>query len=68
MNNMKTKIIMLLIFISYLTNNAFAQDIEVKKSEPMVKGQTAALSPNMDINGIPCDLVKVLLKEPWAEM
>ena len=44
-----------------------AQDIEVKKFEPMEKDQTAALSPRKDINGVTCGLVKVLLKEPGAE-
>lgn len=38
---------------------AHAQDIEVKKFEPMVKDQTAALSPRKDINGTACGLVKV---------
>ena len=45
----------------------FAQDIEVKKFEPLEKDQTAALSPRKDINGVTCGLVKVLLKEPGAE-
>ena len=44
-----------------------AQDIEVKKFEPMVKDQTAALSQRKDINGTACGLVKVALKEPGAE-
>jgi hypothetical protein len=44
-----------------------AQDIEVKKFEPLEKDQTAALSPRKDINGVTCGLVKVLLKEPGAE-
>jgi hypothetical protein len=44
-----------------------AQDIEVKKFEPLEKDQTAALSPRRDINGVTCGLVKVLLKEPGAE-
>ena len=47
--------------------NSFAQDIEVKKFEPLEKDQTAALSPRKDINGVACGLVKVLLKEPGAE-
>ena len=46
---------------------AFAQDIEVKKFEPMEKDQTAALSPRKDINGSVCGLVKVQLKEAGAE-
>ena len=54
-----------LLFASYLFS--FAQDIEVKKFEPMVKDQTAALSPRKDINGVTCGLVKVQLKEPGAE-
>ena len=33
-----------------------AQDIEVKKFEPMEKDQTAALSPRKDINGNDCIL------------
>ena len=44
-----------------------AQDIEVKKFEPMEKDQTAALSPRKDINGTVCGMVKVLLNEPGAE-
>ena len=44
-----------------------AQDIEVKKFEPLEKDQTAALSPRKDINGVTCGLVKVLLKESGAE-
>ena len=44
-----------------------AQDIEVKKFEPIEKDQTAALSPRKDINGTVCGLVKVALKEPGAE-
>ena len=44
-----------------------AQDIEVKKFEPLEKDQTAALSPRKDINGVTCGLVKVALKEPGAE-
>ena len=45
----------------------YAQDIEVKKFEPMEKDQTAAVSPRKDINGTVCGLVKVALKEPGAE-
>ncbi|WP_155808377.1 hypothetical protein [Xylanibacter brevis] len=44
----------------------YAQDIEVKKFEPLEKDQTAALSPRKDINGVTCGLVKVALKEPGA--
>jgi len=49
------------------TLSLYAQDIEVKKFEPLEKGQTAALSPRKDINGVTCGLVKVVLKEPGAE-
>ena len=42
---------------------AYVQDIEVKKFEPMVKDQKAALSPRKDINGTVYGLVKVQLKE-----
>ena len=45
---------------------SFAQDIEVKKFEPLEKDQTAALSSRKDINGVTCGLVKVALKEPGA--
>lgn len=37
----------------------FAQDIVVKKFEPMVKDQTAVLNPRKDINGNDCALVMV---------
>lgn len=43
--------------------HSFAQDIEVKKFEPMAKDQTATLSPRKDINGTLCGLVKVQVKE-----
>lgn len=36
-----------------------AQDIEVKKFEPMVKNETSAMSPRKDINGNDCALVMV---------
>lgn len=49
------------------TSHICAQDIEVKKFEPMLKDQTAALSPRKDINGTVCGLIKVQLKEPGAE-
>lgn len=53
---MKKKIIVfLLLSSSYLS----AQDIEVKKFEPLEKDQTAALSPRKDINGNDCALVLV---------
>ena len=61
---MKSYIAIVLFVFSYA---ASAQDIEVKKFEPMVKDQTAALSPRKDINGVTCGLVKVTLKEPSAE-
>ena len=59
-------------FLSLLIGTSFAfivdaQDIEVKKFEPLEKDQTAELSPRKDINGVTCGLVKVLLKEPGAE-
>ena len=41
------------------TLSIIAQDIEVKKFEPMAKDQTAALSPRKYINGTVCGLVKV---------
>ena len=55
------------IFFIFVSLNFYAQDIEVKKFEPMAKDQTAALSPRKDINGIVCGLVKVALEEPGAE-
>ena len=59
-------------FFSLLIGASFAffveaQDIEVKKFEPNVKDQTAAMSPRKDINGTVCGLVKVQLKEAGAE-
>ena len=63
---MKIRILLaILCFINI--GNISAQDIEVKKFEPLEKDQTAALSPRKDINGVVCGLVKVLLKEPGAE-
>ncbi len=61
---MKKQLLVLLLFVSSILS---AQDIEVKKFEPMTKDQTAALSPRKDINGTACGLVKVALKEPGAE-
>jgi len=52
---------LLLILLSF-THNISAQDIEVKKFEPMVKDQTAALSPRKDINGAGCGLMEVQIK------
>lgn len=54
-------------FFFFCLGTIYAQDIEVKKFEPLEKDQTAALSPRKDINGVTCGLVKVLLKEPGAE-
>lgn len=56
-----------LTILIFCTVSMYAQDIEVKKFEPLEKDQTAALSPRKDINGVTCGLVKVLLKEPGAE-
>ena len=47
--------------------NVFAQDIEVKKFEPLEKGQTAVTSPRKNINGTAWGLVKVALNETGAE-
>lgn len=44
-----------------------AQDIEVKKFEPLEKDLTAVMSPRKDINGTACGLVKVAWKETGAE-
>jgi TPR repeat protein len=51
-------------FLSLLIGTLFtfivdAQDIEVKKFEPLEKDQTTALSPRKDINGNDCALVLV---------
>ena len=59
----KQFVLLFLTSMSYI----YAQDIEVKKFEPLVKDQTATLSPRKDINGTECGLVKVALKEPGAE-
>jgi len=61
---MKCKLLLLLLFGPLCL---FAQDIEVKKFEPLEKDQTATLSPRKDINGVTCGLVRVALKEPGAE-
>ena len=58
---MRYYLIPLAILFSIL--NVSAQDIEVKKFEPLEKDQTAALSPRKDINGVTCGLVRVALKE-----
>lgn len=62
---MRNLLIVFLLFVGLTCVNA--QDISVKKFEPMTKDQTAALSPRKDINGVTCGLVKVQLKEPGAE-
>lgn len=62
-----TRIIFIGLLSLFVAGVTFAQDIEVKKFEPLEKDQTAALSPRKDINGVTCGLVKVLLKEPGAE-
>lgn len=59
---MKLRLIVIFYFFTILIL-VHAQDIEVKKFEPMAKDQTATLSPRKDINGTVCGLVKVLLKE-----
>jgi len=51
-------------FLSLLIGTSFAfivdaQDIEVKKFEPLEKDQMAALSPRKDVNGNDCALVLV---------
>ena len=59
-----------LLFISFfvfIASYLIAQDIEVKKFEPLEKDQTAVMSPRKDINGTTCGLVKVSLKEAGAE-
>ena len=62
-----TRIIFIGLLSLFVAGVTFAQDIEVKKFEPLEKDQTAALSPRKDINGVICGLVKVALKEPGAE-
>lgn len=52
-----------LIFLFFVSLNFYAQDIEVKKFEPMVKDQTAILNPRMDIYGTVCGLMKIALEE-----
>ena len=61
---MNKTIVLGLLFCPFVS---FAQDIEVKKFEPMEKDQTAVTSPRKDINGNDCGLVKVALKEAGAE-
>jgi len=55
------------LLLSMMSLSIIAQDIEVKKFEPLEKDQTAVTSPRKDINGNACGLVKVALKEPGAE-
>ena len=50
-----------------LTSSIFAQDIEVKKFDPLKKDQTVALSPRMNINRTVWGLLKFALKKPSAE-
>ena len=59
--------IVIIYFCLLICEVLHAQDLEVKKFEPMEKDQTAALSPRKDINGTVCGLVKVQLKEAGAE-
>lgn len=66
MKCMKKLFLLLMVVVNVCLT--FAQDIEVKKFEPLEKDQTAALSPRRDINGVTCGLVKVLLKEPGASL
>lgn len=54
---MNKTVLICLILLS--TSYASAQDIEVKKFEPMEKDQTPILSPRKDINGNDCALVLV---------
>ena len=63
---MSRKLFAVILFLMCVLG-IFAQDIEVKKFEPLEKDQTAALSPRKDINGTACGLVKVALNEPGAE-
>ena len=67
MNDHIMKWFLVYLSIAFLPFIGNAQDIEVKKFEPLEKDQTASLSPRKDINGVTCGLVKVLLKEPGAE-
>ncbi|MBO4464648.1 MAG: hypothetical protein J5797_10720 [Prevotella sp.] len=62
------KIYAILGYLVITVNNLFAQDIEVKKFEPLEKDQTAVLSARKDLNGNTCGLVKVLLKEPGGRV
>jgi len=66
MRNIKSFILITLSLL--FTKVALSQDIEVKKFGLLEKDQTAALSPQKDINGVTCGLVKVALKEPGASL
>lgn len=61
------KKILFTIVITFVWGVAFSQDIEVKKFEPLEKGQTAVASPRKNINGTAWGLVKVALNETGAE-
>ena len=61
------RLLLCFLFLYFITGSLYAQDIEVKKFEPLEKDQTAALSSRKDINGNTCGLVKIALKEPGAE-
>ena len=52
------KIIVVLVLFVF-SNNAFAQDIEVKKFEPLEKDQTVLSDLRKDNNGNPCAMIQV---------
>lgn len=62
---MKTVFLLVTLFLGAVS--MYAQDIEVKKFEPLQNDQTAVTRARKDLNGNTCGLVKVLLKEPGAE-
>lgn len=64
---MWTRSFFILVVLFFCIDSVFAQDIEVKKFEPLEKDQTAVSFPRKDINGNVCGLVKVALKEFGAE-
>lgn len=47
-------VVLSMVFMALFISNA--QDIEVKKFEPLEKDHTAAMSPRNDINGNDCIL------------
>lgn len=47
------------LFLFFVVSITFAQDIEVKKFEPMAKEQTMILSHRKDLNGTECALILV---------